>query len=98
MNTRNMIAGIVLLSANLVVAPVQASDRHHDLWPLYGLTGLVLYDAHSNHHQNKHRYYDDDWGHHNNKRRRHHSYGHKHHRYWNKHRSHGHRSHRRKCR
>ena len=64
MKSKVLIASAVLLGASIAVAaPVQAHDSHHDLWPLYGLTGLILYDAYSsNHHHHKHHYYDDHRG------------------------------------
>ena len=79
MNTKVMLVSAILLGASVVVAPVQAHQNHNDLWPLHGLTGLILYDAYSSHHHHhKHRYYDGDRGHYNYRYRRHHSDGFKH--------------------
>ncbi len=60
MKSKTLIISAVLLAASVAVAaPVQAHDRHTDLWPLYGLTGLILLDAYSHdHHHHKHYYRD----------------------------------------
>ncbi len=74
MKSKILIASAVLLGSSVVMAaPVQAHDNN--LWPLYGLTGLILYDNITSHHhdRHKHRYYDDHRGQY--KHRRHHSYG-----------------------
>jgi len=54
-----LISAVVLAASVAVAAPVQAHDRYGDLWPLYGMTGLILLDSYSyNHHHHKHHYYD----------------------------------------
>ena len=62
-------------------APVQAHHDHDELWPYYGLLGLVLLNSYSSHHHSKHHYYDNHRPHY--RHRRHHSRGHKghHHNY-----------------
>ncbi|MDJ0806289.1 MAG: hypothetical protein QNJ78_05590 [Gammaproteobacteria bacterium] len=74
MKSKVLIASAVLLGTSIATAaPVQAHSGH-DLWPLYGLTGLILYDSlSSHHHHHKHRYYDDNRGQY--RHRRHHSHG-----------------------
>jgi hypothetical protein len=60
MKSKMLIISAVLLAASVAVAgPVQAHDRNDDLWPLYGLTGLILLDAYSrDHRHHRHYYYD----------------------------------------
>ena len=87
MNSKMLLAGSVLLGASLAVSTVQASDDD-DLWLLYGLTGIVLYDVVANnryrdHHDyyrpRHHYYYNDDWGYRDYGHRRDYSYGHRRH-------------------
>jgi hypothetical protein len=58
MKSKLLLIGTVALATSMVfAAPVQAHDN--DLWPLYGLTGLILLDSYShNHRHHRHYYYD----------------------------------------
>ena len=60
MKSKMLLIGAVAMVASVAVAaPVQAHDRHSDLWPLYGLTGLILLDSYAHeHHHHKHYYYE----------------------------------------
>lgn len=73
MKSKTLLIGAVLLGASVAVAtPVQAHDS--DLWPLYGLTGLILLDSYSHdHHHHKHHYYGGPR--YRYERHRHYSYG-----------------------
>ena len=58
MKSKTLLVSTLLLASSVVVAaPAQAHDSYNDLWPLYGLTGLILLDSYSYHHH-PHRYYD----------------------------------------
>ena len=81
MNSKILLASSVLLGASLAVSPVQASDDD-DLWLLYGLTGIVLYER--GHHD--HGYYGHE--HHEHEHHDHGYYGHEQH----EHHGHGHKS------
>lgn len=69
-----LIASAVLLGSSFAMAaPAQAHELPDPLWPLYGLTGIILHDATRHHDHYKHRYYDDHRDQY--RHRRHHSYG-----------------------
>ena len=58
-----------------LAAPAQAHHDHEELWPYYGLLGLVLLNSYSSPHHSEHRYHDNhrpNYGH-----RRHNSRGYK---------------------
>jgi hypothetical protein len=58
MKSKMLLFGTALMAASVAVAaPVQAHDRYNDLWPLYGLTGLILLDSYSDHHHHHKRHY-----------------------------------------
>jgi hypothetical protein len=75
MKSKMLLTGALVLAASVAVAePVRAHGSHSDLWPLYGLTGLILLDAYSHeHHHHKHHYYSEPGYRYE---RRHYSYGH----------------------
>jgi len=56
MKSKLAIATVILLGASAITSPVQADD---DLWPLYGLTGLILIDSIYD-HRDHYRYHDYD--------------------------------------
>jgi len=76
MKSKLLLIGTVALAASVAVAaPVQAHDN--DLWPLYGLTGLILLDAYSHEHHHHHRgYYYYDAPRYRHEHRRDYGYGH----------------------
>ena len=77
---RGLLLSVALSGASLgFAAPVQAHHTHNDVWPNYGLTGLILwnYESSHHHHYGKNRYYDDYRLRY--KHRRHRSYGRKKH-------------------
>ncbi len=78
---RALLLSIVLTAANVgFAAPVRAHHAHDDLWPYYGLMGLVLLNAYSSHQHSEPRYYHNHRPYY--KHRRHYSHGHKkHHRH-----------------
>jgi len=58
MKSKTLLIGAVALAASVAAAvPAQAHDN--DLWPLYGLTGLILLDSYSHEHRHhRHHYYN----------------------------------------
>ena len=76
---RVLLLSVVLSGASVgFAAPMQAHHIHDDVWPDYGMTGLILLHSYSpHHHHGKHRYYGDYRPHY--KHRRDQSYGRKEH-------------------
>lgn len=74
MKSKLLITGAALLSATLITTQAQADDDDLVLWPLYGLGGLILLDAITDHHHHDHYYYSYP-EHHYRYREHSHSYG-----------------------